>query len=79
MVAIIPCPLHFTGPWFILTTIAVEEARDRQDSHVGTEHLLLALLKEREGIAMKMLRELGLTSDAVRGEIYTMLGAEATA
>ena len=41
--------------------IAVEEARDRQDSHVGTEHLLLALLKEREGIAMKMLRELGLT------------------
>jgi hypothetical protein len=39
------------------------------DDHVGTEHLLLALLREKEGIAARLLTEIGLTEDSVRAEI----------
>jgi len=51
---------------------AVEEARLLQHNYVGTEHLLLGLLREREGVAAQVLIDLGLSLDDVRGEILRL-------
>ena len=48
---------------------AIEEARGLEASHVGTEHLLLGLLRERGCLAHKVLDEMGLTADNVRDQI----------
>ena len=49
--------------------ISFEEARRIGDNFVGTEHLLLGLLLEGEGIAAHVLEDLGATIDKVRAEI----------
>ncbi len=49
--------------------ISFEESRRMGKTYVGTEHLLLALLIEGEGIAAHVLDDLGATLDRVRGEI----------
>ena len=46
--------------------LAQEEARLFQHDHVGTEHLLLGLLREGDGIAAKVLRDLGIELDKLR-------------
>src|SRR5579872_1972875 len=46
---------------------AVEEARTLAHQHVGTEHLLLGLLRETEGIAAAVLESLGVQCERVRG------------
>ena len=48
---------------------AIEEARELGASHIGTEHLLLGLLRERGCLAHKVLDEMGLTADNVRDQI----------
>jgi ATP-dependent Clp protease ATP-binding subunit ClpC len=48
---------------------AIEEARGLGASHVGTEHLLLGLLRERGCLAHKVLNEMGLTASNVRDQI----------
>jgi len=58
---------------------SVEEARSLGHSWVGTEHLLLGLLRESEGIAAHVLERLGLKLDEVRQEVLSFLGAEAPA
>ena len=55
---------------------AVEEARALNHNYVGTEHLLLGLLRETEGIAAQMLTNLGLRLEDVRHEVLRLLGAE---
>jgi ATP-dependent Clp protease ATP-binding subunit ClpC len=50
--------------------IAFEEAQRMKNTYVGTEHLLLGLLIEGEGIAPRVLRELGVNLDKVRHELY---------
>jgi len=47
---------------------AVDEARRLGHHYVGTEHLLLGLVREREGIAAGVLERLGINLDRVRGE-----------
>ncbi len=54
---------------------AIEEARNLNHNYVGTEHLLLGLLREREGVAAQVLTNLGLKLEEVREEILTLLGA----
>jgi ATP-dependent Clp protease ATP-binding subunit ClpA len=54
---------------------AVEEADRRGDKHVGTNHLLLALIDEKEGIAAKVLSEIVINPDAFRDEIGRMSDA----
>ena len=49
--------------------LAFEEARRMGNTHVGTEHLLLGLLDEGEGIAAHVLIDLGANLERVRGEI----------
>ena len=46
--------------------MAHEEARRLNQNYIGTEHLLLGLLREEEGIASRVLKELGLTVTSVR-------------
>lgn len=54
---------------------AIEEARYLNHNYIGTEHLLLGLLRENEGVAAQILRNLGLVLDQVRQEILNLLGA----
>jgi ATP-dependent Clp protease ATP-binding subunit ClpC len=53
---------------------AMEEARNLGHNYVGTEHLLLGLLKEDEGVAAQVLQNLGLKLDNVRQEVLNLLG-----
>lgn len=46
--------------------LAHEESRRLQDPHIGTDHLLLGLIREGEGLASRVLTKLGATIDAVR-------------
>ena len=52
---------------------AIEEARDLDHNYVGTEHLLLGLLREGEGVAAQVLLNLGLKLEDVREEILKLL------
>ena len=57
---------------------AIEEARAMGHNYIGTEHQLLGLLKEREGVAAQVLLNLGVKLDAVREEVIELLGAESS-
>ncbi|MFZ3136931.1 MAG: ATP-dependent Clp protease ATP-binding subunit [Thermodesulfovibrionales bacterium] len=48
---------------------AKEEAEKRQNDYLGTEHLLLAVLKEDDGLPIAIMKRMGITSDEVRLEI----------
>ena len=54
---------------------AIEEARSLNHNYVGTEHLLLGLLREHEGVAAQVLMNLGLKLEEVREEVLNLLGA----
>jgi len=54
---------------------AIEEARSLNHNYVGTEHLLLGLLREQEGVAAQVLMNLGLRLEEVREEVLNLLGA----
>src|SRR3990170_1412996 len=53
---------------------AIEEARNLNHNYVGTEHLLLGLLREQEGVAAQVLMNLGLKLEDVRDEVLNLLG-----
>jgi N-acetyl-gamma-glutamyl-phosphate reductase len=54
---------------------AIEEARSLNHNYVGTEHLLLGLIREHDGVAAQVLRKMGLELEKVRKEILHLLGA----
>jgi ATP-dependent Clp protease ATP-binding subunit ClpA len=56
---------------------AIEEARNLNHNYVGTEHLLLGLLREHDGVAAQVLMNLGLKLEEVREEVLQLLGASA--
>jgi ATP-dependent Clp protease ATP-binding subunit ClpC len=53
---------------------SIEEARNLGHNYVGTEHLLLGLLREQEGVAAQVLMNLGLKLEDVREEVLNLLG-----
>src|SRR6201995_1677301 len=53
---------------------AMEEARNLNHNYVGTEHLLLGLIREQEGVAAQVLMKLGLQLEGVREEVLNLLG-----
>ncbi len=55
---------------------AMAEARELNHSYVGTEHLLLGLLREEKGLAAKVLGELGIGLEEARAEMLKLLGTE---
>ena len=62
-------PMVITARMQKLIGISFSEAQRMGENWIGTEHLLLGLLVEREGIAAQVLRELGVTAEAVRREV----------
>src|SRR3989442_10339770 len=59
--------------------LSVDEARQLGHNYVGTEHLLLGLIREGEGVAAKVLLELGVDRKRVREETLKLLGGTPSA
>ncbi len=55
--------------------LAMDEARNLGHNYIGTEHLLLGLIREGEGVAAQVLQNLGLDLNKVRGEVMNLLGS----
>ncbi|MFH1191473.1 MAG: Clp protease N-terminal domain-containing protein, partial [Candidatus Omnitrophota bacterium] len=55
--------------------LAADEARSLGHNYIGTEHLLLGLIREGEGVASQVLLNLGLDLNGVRNEIMGLLGS----
>ncbi|MFH1258976.1 MAG: ATP-dependent Clp protease ATP-binding subunit [Elusimicrobiota bacterium] len=54
--------------------LAVEESQNLGHNYVGTEHLLLGLIREEEGVAARVLENLGVKAELVREEVISLLG-----
>lgn len=67
--------LPFTERTKKLLDLAQEEAGRLGHGYVGTEHLLLGLLAEGEGIGAVVLRSLGCSLDSLRGQVLETIGA----
>jgi ATP-dependent Clp protease ATP-binding subunit ClpA len=65
---------RFTDPARRVLALAQEEARSRDCHRVGTEHLLLGLIQEREGIALAALSSLGISPEMVRRQVEEITG-----
>ncbi|MBX3459635.1 MAG: ATP-dependent Clp protease ATP-binding subunit [Planctomycetes bacterium] len=72
-----PSKLPFTPRAKRVIDLAKEEAATLNHEHVGTEHLLLGLLRENEGIAAQVLMNLGVRLDEVREEVLDLLSPDA--
>jgi len=68
--------LPFTPRAKKVLELALEEASNLGHNYLGTEHLLLGLLRESEGIAAQVLMNLGIKLEDVREEVLEFLGAE---
>jgi len=74
-------PADLVGPFDLFTkrarnvlTLAQEEAQRFQHSYIGTEHLLLGLVREGEGVATQVLNNLGIQVDQVRHSVEAIIG-----
>jgi ATP-dependent Clp protease ATP-binding subunit ClpC len=65
---------RFTDQARRVLALAQEEARMRNCSRIGTEHILLGLIHERDGLAAVALESLGIGAEAVRQQIETITG-----
>ncbi|WP_018249388.1 ATP-dependent Clp protease ATP-binding subunit [Orenia marismortui] len=70
--------LAFTPRTKKVLNLALEEARRLGHNYVGTEHLLLGLLREGEGIAARVLKEEGAEFNKVKSEVVKLLGGAKT-
>jgi ATP-dependent Clp protease ATP-binding subunit ClpC len=59
-------------------SLAHQEAERARNNYIGTEHLLLGLMDEEGGVAGRVLRELGMTSDRVR-EVINRVSSSSSA
>ncbi len=67
--------LPFTPRAKKVLELSLEEASQLSHNYIGTEHLLLGLIRENEGIAAQVLMNLGIKLDEVREEVLEFLGA----
>ncbi|MHC4598977.1 MAG: ATP-dependent Clp protease ATP-binding subunit [Planctomycetota bacterium] len=68
--------LPFTPRAKKVLELAMEEAANLGHNYIGTEHLLLGLLKEQDGMAARVLISLGLKLEDVREQVLDLLGAD---
>ncbi|MFT4537792.1 MAG: ATP-dependent Clp protease ATP-binding subunit ClpC [Planctomycetota bacterium] len=68
--------LPFTPRAKKVLELSMEEASNLGHNYIGTEHLLLGLIKENEGIAAQVLLNLGVKLEDVREEVLDFLGAD---
>ena len=57
-----------------VVVLAQDEARALRHNYIGTEHILLGLLREEEGLAARALESLGITVDEVRAQVARIVG-----
>jgi ATP-dependent Clp protease ATP-binding subunit ClpA len=65
---------RFTHPARKVVVHAQDEARMLNHDYIGTEHILLGLLREEEGIAAQVLGDLGIRLEGAREEVETLIG-----
>ncbi len=65
---------RLTGRARRVVALAHEEARGLHHNYVGTEHILLGLLREGDGVAARALGSLGITAEAVRQQVEEIIG-----
>jgi ATP-dependent Clp protease ATP-binding subunit ClpC len=65
---------RFTDRARRVVVLAQEEARTLNHNYIGTEHLLLGLMHEGEGVAAKALESLGISLDGVREQVQEIIG-----
>ena len=65
---------RFTDRARRVVVLAQEEARLLNHNYIGTEHILLGLIHEGEGVAAKALESLGISLEAVRGQVEEIIG-----
>jgi len=65
---------RFTEPARRVVVHAQEEARELNHNYIGTEHLLLGLLREPESVAGQALRDLGISLDSAREQVIGIIG-----
>jgi len=65
---------RFTDRARRVVVLAQEEARMLNHNYIGTEHILLGLIHEGEGVAAKALESLGISLDAVREQVEEIIG-----
>src|SRR5665213_1921234 len=70
---------RFTDRARRVLVLAQEEARLLNHSFIGTEHILLGLIHEGEGVAAKALESLGISLEAVREKVEETMGVAGTA
>jgi ATP-dependent Clp protease ATP-binding subunit ClpC len=58
-----------------VVVLAQEEARQLKHNYIGTEHILLGLLREEEGLAARVLESLDITVERVRSQVVRIVGA----
>jgi ATP-dependent Clp protease ATP-binding subunit ClpA len=66
---------RFTGRARQVVVLAQEEARTLKHNYIGTEHILLGLLREEEGLAARVLESLDITVERVRGQVVRIVGS----
>lgn len=71
---VLPLPGRFTRSAQRAMALAGEEARGLGRNYVGTEHLLLGLLGERDGIAVRVLEAIDIAPDRVREQVVCTVG-----
>ena len=65
---------RFTDRARRVVVLAQEEARLLNHNYIGTEHILLGLIHEGEGVAAKALESLGISLEAVRNQVEEIIG-----
>ncbi|MFF0492248.1 Clp protease N-terminal domain-containing protein [Nocardia sp. NPDC004068] len=65
---------RFTDRARRVVVLAQEEARTLQHDYIGTEHLLLGLIHERDGIGAQVLQDIGVTLPRLRSDIIAIIG-----
>jgi hypothetical protein len=58
-----------------VVVLAQQEARELRHNYIGTEHILLGLLREEEGLAARVLESLDITVERVRGQVVRIVGS----
>src|SRR6187200_1404821 len=58
-----------------VVVLAQEEARTLKHNYIGTEHILLGLLREEEGLAARVLESLDITVERVRAQVVRIVGS----
>ena len=65
---------RFTGRGRTTVVLALEEARTLNHNSIGTEHILLGLIRERQSVAARALESLGLDLEVVRQQVVAVIG-----